>query len=68
LAARALLDAAAGWLRARGRDRMVGPMDFTTNDEIGVLIAGHEHAPIILCPWCGCRGRQDPRRPRGQRW
>ncbi len=39
-AARALLDAAEGWLRERGRDRMVGPMDFTTNDEIGVLIAG----------------------------
>jgi len=49
--ARALLDAAADWLRERGRDRMVGPMDFTTNDEIGVLIAGHEHRPIILCPW-----------------
>jgi GNAT superfamily N-acetyltransferase len=47
----ALLDAAAGWLRERGRDRMVGPMDFTTNDEIGVLIAGHEYRPIILCPW-----------------
>ena len=25
---RALLDAAAGWLRERGRDRMIGPMDF----------------------------------------
>jgi hypothetical protein len=50
-AVRALLDVAAGWLRERGRDRMVGPMDFTTNDEIGVLIAGHEHPPIILCPW-----------------
>jgi GNAT superfamily N-acetyltransferase len=49
--ARALLDAAAGWLRERGRDRMVGPMDFTTNDEIGVLIKGHEYPPIILCPW-----------------
>ena len=36
--ARALLDAAAGWLGERGRDRMVGPMDFTTNDEIGLLI------------------------------
>ncbi len=50
-AARALLDTAAGWLRERGRDRMVGPMDFTTNDEIGVLISGHEYPPIILCPW-----------------
>ena len=50
-AARALLDAAEGWLRERGRDRMVGPMDFTTNDEVGLLIGGHEHRPIILCPW-----------------
>src|ERR1700677_3770686 len=50
-AARALLDAAAGWLRERGRDRMVGPMDFTTNDECGLLVEGHEHPPIILCPW-----------------
>jgi hypothetical protein len=50
-AARALVDGAEGWLRGHGRDRMVGPMDFTTNDEIGVLIAGHEYPPIILCPW-----------------
>lgn len=50
-AARGLLDAAAGWLRERGRDRMVGPMDFTTNDECGLLIEGHERRPIILSPW-----------------
>src|SRR2546421_11701535 len=49
--ANALLGAAEGWLRERGRDRMVGPMDFTTNDECGLLIEGHEHPPIILCPW-----------------
>jgi GNAT superfamily N-acetyltransferase len=50
-AARALLNAAETWLRKRGRDRMVGPMDFTTNDEIGLLIEGHKYPPIILCPW-----------------
>jgi GNAT superfamily N-acetyltransferase len=50
-AARALLGAAEAWLRERGRDRMVGPMDFTTNDEIGLLVQGHEYPPIILCPW-----------------
>jgi GNAT superfamily N-acetyltransferase len=50
-AARALVDTAEAWLRARGRDRMVGPMDFTTNDECGLLIEGHERPPIILCPW-----------------
>ena len=49
--ARALLDGAATWLRERGRDRMVGPMDFTTNDECGVLIEGHDRPPIIFTPW-----------------
>jgi GNAT superfamily N-acetyltransferase len=50
-AAGALLEAAAAWLRERGRDRMVGPMDFTTNDECGLLVEGHDRMPIILTPW-----------------
>ena len=49
--AQALLDEADGWLRARGRDRMVGPMDFTTNDECGLLVEGHDVAPTILTQW-----------------
>lgn len=49
--ATALLDAAAGWLRERGRDRMVGPMDFTMNDESGVLIEGFDREPFIKQPW-----------------
>jgi GNAT superfamily N-acetyltransferase len=49
--ARALLATAEAWLRERGCGRMVGPMDFTTNDECGLLIEGHERPPIILCPW-----------------
>ena len=48
---RALLDAAAGWLRERGRDRMVGPMDFTMNDESGVLIEGFELEPMVRQAW-----------------
>jgi len=47
----ALLDAAAAWLTERGRDRMIGPMDFTMNDESGVLIEGHERSPMIKQPW-----------------
>ena len=47
----ALVGAAEGWLRARGRDRMVGPMDFTMNDESGVLIEGFEREPMIKQPW-----------------
>jgi hypothetical protein len=47
----ALLEAAAAWLRERGRDRMVGPMDFTMNDDVGVLIEGFDREPMIRQPW-----------------
>jgi GNAT superfamily N-acetyltransferase len=49
--ARALLDRASQWLRERGHDEMLGPMDFTTNDECGLLVEGYERPPIILQPW-----------------
>ncbi len=48
---RALLDAAEAWLRGRGCDRMVGPMDFQMNDESGVLIEGFDREPMIKQPW-----------------
>jgi GNAT superfamily N-acetyltransferase len=47
----ALLTEAERWLRARGCDRMVGPMDFQLNDESGVLIEGFDRAPLIRQPW-----------------
>ena len=47
----ALLGAAEAWLRAQGCDRMVGPFDFTMNDEAGVLIEGHDRDPLIKQPW-----------------
>jgi len=50
-AARALVGAAAEWLRQRGRERMIGPMDFTTNDECGLLVEGYDRKPMILEPW-----------------
>ena len=49
--AKALLDRAEQWLRGQNCDRMVGPADFTTNDECGVLLEGHERTPLILSPW-----------------
>src|SRR5215211_7594131 len=49
--ARALVDAAQDWLRQRGRERMLGPMDFTTNDECGLLIEGYDLHPMVLEPW-----------------
>ena len=47
----ALLDAGCNWLTSRGREKVYGPMDFTSNDEIGILIEGFEHRPVILEPW-----------------
>jgi GNAT superfamily N-acetyltransferase len=49
--AAALLDAAGAWLRERGRDRMVGPMDFTMNDESGIVIEGFERPPMVKQPY-----------------
>ncbi len=47
----ALLGAATEWAAGRGRERILGPMDFTTNEEIGILIDGFERRPMILEPW-----------------
>ena len=49
--AEALFAAAEAWLRERGRDRLVGPMDFRMNDECGVLIEGYDREPMIKQPW-----------------
>jgi GNAT superfamily N-acetyltransferase len=49
--AAALLSQAEAWLRERGRDRMLGPLDFSTNHECGLLIEGHEFRPQILENW-----------------
>jgi GNAT superfamily N-acetyltransferase len=46
-----MLEAAKAWLRAHGRDHMIGPMDFTINDESGVLVEGYEREPMIKQPW-----------------
>jgi len=47
----ALLDAATEWAKSKGRARILGPMDFTTNDEVGILIEGYERRPMVLEPW-----------------
>ena len=49
--AAALLGAAGEWAAKKGRSRLLGPMDFTTNDEIGILIEGFDRRPMILEPW-----------------
>jgi hypothetical protein len=49
--AAALVGAAEDWVGERGRRRLLGPMDFTTNDEVGLLIEGFELRPMILQNW-----------------
>ena len=50
----ALFDAAEAWLRRNGAaSGWSGPMDFTTNDECGLLIEGYDIAaadPAALAP------------------
>lgn len=47
----ALLSRARAWLLERGRDRIVGPMDFNTNHACGLLVGGHERPPQVLENW-----------------
>ncbi|MCG8588466.1 MAG: N-acetyltransferase [Proteobacteria bacterium] len=45
--AEALFDAAAGWLRERGMQRVLGPSNFNTNHEFGLLVDGFDSDPCI---------------------
>ena len=47
-AAAALLKAAAGWLAARGRDAIRGPVSPSLKGEFGVMVAGNDHPPAIM--------------------
>lgn len=49
--AEALLDAARSWLSARGMTRLIGPFNFNTNHEFGLLVDGFDHAPMIANPY-----------------
>lgn len=44
----ALFETASGWLRERGMDRVRGPMNFSTNEEIGLLIDGFGRSPVLM--------------------
>lgn len=46
--AQALLNKASDWLRARGRTRVMGPVDYSTNYPAGLLIDGFETPPRIM--------------------
>lgn len=47
----ALLRAAGDWLAQRERDRMVGPLQFSTKEDPGLLIEGNDEPPVVMQPW-----------------
>ena len=49
-AARSLLRAAESWLKQKGLSRMMGPFNFSINEECGCLVAGFDAPPAMLMP------------------
>ena len=47
-AAAGLLQAAEGWARTAGHRSILGPAQFSTNDEVGLLVDGYDDLPRIL--------------------
>jgi len=46
-----LFEAAGNWLRDRGCNSVMGPMNPSTNYEAGLLVDGFEHTQTFLTPW-----------------
>jgi GNAT superfamily N-acetyltransferase len=46
--ARSLLNAAARWLRARGRTSIIGPIDYSTNYPSGLLVEGFDTPQRVM--------------------
>jgi len=44
----ALLNTAKVWLRERGLESMMGPMNPSTNDEVGFLLEGFDSPPFVM--------------------
>ena len=50
-AAKILFEAAAGWARSRGLNRLIGPKGFSALDGMGLLVRGFEHRPALGIPY-----------------
>ncbi len=46
--AHALFDAAAAWVRERGKTRLLGPLSFSIYDEVGLLVYGYDSPPSMM--------------------
>jgi hypothetical protein len=46
--AAALFEAAEDWVRGQGMNVIRGPLNFSTNDEVGTLIEGFDEPPMVM--------------------
>jgi len=46
--AKALFDAAATWVKGRGFSRMMGPIGYSSNYELGTLVEGFDASPALM--------------------
>jgi hypothetical protein len=46
----ALIRAASEWLKARGMERIRGPLSLSINEEAGALVMGFDTPNMLLCP------------------
>jgi GNAT superfamily N-acetyltransferase len=47
----ALLGAAESWVRGQGMAVIRGPLNFSTNQECGLLVAGFDEPPMVMMPY-----------------
>ena len=45
-----LVQSAEEWVSRRGMKRLLGPFSLSTNEEVGMLVDGFEHPPVIMTP------------------
>lgn len=49
--AKGLLNTAKDWLKDSGMEIIRGPMNFSTNEECGLLIEGFDSSPLLMMPY-----------------
>jgi GNAT superfamily N-acetyltransferase len=49
--ARVLMESVEGWLAERGSRVVLGPLNFSTNEECGFLAEGFDRSPAIMMPY-----------------
>jgi hypothetical protein len=49
--ARALLEEATRWAKAKGMKRLRGPLSLSANEELGCLVDGFDKPPMIMMPY-----------------